>query len=117
MSSIDAADKVCIVSFGNSTKYRLTLSGNHMQAKDLAAEVRDYLEKNFPELNSIEFYSKMTVSPVTPENSDEFKDYEPFSPQAVLEIEKTLSREVDNAEDVRSLNSNEKWGAGAEKKS
>ena len=78
-------DTVCIISFGNSTKYRLALDGRGGQVEDIRAEVREYLEKKFPALSALSFYDRMTVIPVDGSN--------------------------EGYEDVRDLNSNEPWGS------
>lgn len=104
-------DTVCIISFGNSTKYRLALDGRGGQVEDIRAEVREYLEKKFPALSALSFYDRMAVIPVDGSNEEVYRGYREFDENSVSEIERVLSREVEGYEDVRDLNSNEPWGS------
>lgn len=107
-------DKICIISFGNSTKYRLRL--DHCdQVADIKATVRDYLDKKFPTLSGRNFYDKMTVIPVDSDEEEKYRDYKDFDDNSVHEIEKVLSRSTENYESVRELNSNEPWGSATAK--
>lgn len=106
---------VCIISFGNSTKYRLTIDKGCDQVSDIKAEVKDYLEKKFPTLSSLNFYDKISVVPVDVSNCEKYKDYPEFDDDSIDEIKKVLSREVESYEDVRNLNSNAPWGSNSSK--
>lgn len=102
---------VCIISFGNSTKYRLTLNEDPGQISDIKKEVTDYLAEKYPQLRALNFYDKVTVTPVTPENAAKYKDYEEFGPDSISQIKAVLSREVEDEESLHRLNSNEPWGS------
>ena len=102
---------VCIISFGNSTKYRLTIDKGADQVSDIKAEVKNYLENKFPTLSPLNFYDKVSVVPVDPSNCEKYKDYPEFDDNSIDEIKKVLSREVEDYEDVRNLNSNAPWGS------
>ena len=107
--------KECIVSFGNSTEYRLTLTEGASQVADLKEEVKSYLAKKFPDLNSLNFYDKMTVIPVTPENEEKYRGYKEFDSNSIDEIKAVLSREVEGSQSVRELNDNAPWSSATAK--
>lgn len=106
-------EKYCIVSFGNSRKYRISIPKGDAK-RDLASlkdEVKEYLKGKFPQIEALSFYDKLTVAPV-PENSDE--DYSRFpelNKQSLAEIESVLSTEVEDAESLEELNSNAPWNS------
>ena len=105
--------KVYIISFGNSTKYRFTPEGESLN--EIRADIRKYLAKKFPELADPKYFEHMTVTEVNAANEDEYRDYPEFNTDSIKEIKAVLSREVENGESVRELNSNAPWGIGAEK--
>lgn len=111
----ESKDAVCIISFGNSTKYRLDLGKDNLRIADIKAAVHDYLQKKFPTLGALNFYDRMSVVAVDPSEIEKYKDYKPFDNRSVDEIRSVLSREVEGYEDVRSLNSNEPWGSNSSK--
>ncbi|MDE6393492.1 MAG: hypothetical protein K2L59_09540 [Muribaculaceae bacterium] len=104
-------DTVCIISFGNSTKYRLALGSRGGELADIKAVVREYLVDRFPDLSDLDFYDRMTVVPVNAGDEEKYRNYREFDDSSVREIESVLSREVEDSEDVRGLNSNEPWGS------
>lgn len=102
-----------IISFGNSTKYRITPSPDEL--KDIKAEIKEYLVNKFPQLKALGFYEKMTVTPVDETNEKEYAGYKEFNENSIDEIKNVLSSEVRDARAVSELNSNAPWGIGAEK--
>lgn len=102
-----------IISFGNSTKYRLTADNNEL--RQLKGDIRNYLASKYPDLPALGFFDKMTVTPIDASNKEEYKGYKEFNADSLAEIKKVLSTEVQNAESLKELNSNAPWGIGAEK--
>ena len=102
-----------IISFGNSTKYRLTADNNEL--RQLKGDIRNYLASKYPDLPALGFFDKMTVTPIDASNKDEYKDYKEFNADSLSEIKKVLSVDIDGLESLDRLNSNAPWGIGAEK--
>ena len=100
--------KTYIISFGNSTKYRL--NADEASLANLKNDIRKYLVKKFPQISDLSFFDKMTVTEVNPGNSAEYASYPEFNEESVSEIKKVLSTEVRNEESVCRLNSNAPWG-------
>lgn len=102
-----------IISFGNSSKYRITPETGDLA--DIKKDVKDYLVKKFPQIKALDFYDKMTVEEITPENAAQYAGYKEFDADSIREIENVLSTEVEDARSLKELNSNAPWGIGAEK--
>ena len=107
--------QVYIISFGNSTKYRFTPSEQEQSLVEVSHDIKSYLAKKFPQLSSMSFFDRMTVTPVDATNKDEYKDYKEFNDDSLSEIKKVLTVEIDGLESLSQLNSNAPWGIGAEK--
>ncbi|MBD5195454.1 MAG: hypothetical protein HDS12_00320 [Bacteroides sp.] len=96
--------KTCILSFGNSSKYKVpSIECNNTDIKLVEKEVKEYLKVKFPEIEALPFYSSMTVEEV---DADEAEGYPEFNAEALKNIEKTLSREVEDARSLDELNNN-----------
>lgn len=108
-------NKTYIISFGNSTKYRFTPALEDLSMMDVRDDVKAYLAKKYPELETLGYYDKMQVEPLTPENSMEYAGYKEFDKDSIAEIKQVLSTEIDGMDSLRELNSNAPWGIGAEK--
>lgn len=104
-----AMSDLCIISFGNSEKYRLNLPEGSSAIDDIKSAVKSYLDDRYPSLAGIGYYDAMTVLPVSKKDAAEYKDYPEFSEESVRHIEDTLRREVEDYESVRSLNRNAPW--------
>ena len=98
---------VYIVSFGNSTKYRLSPDSNSLS--HLYSDVRSFLAEKFPQLADPNFFDRMSVTRVDADNRDEYAGYPEFDENSIAEIKDILSREVENMESVRKLNCNAPW--------
>ena len=101
--------KTYIISFGNSTKYRL--NADEASLVDLKNDIRKYLVNKFPQISDLNFFDKMTVTEVDSANSAEYASYPEFNEKSICEIKQVLSTEVHDEESVRNLNSNAPWGA------
>lgn len=104
-----------IVSFGNSTKYRMGIERDCSQVADLKVEVANYMKNRFPTLSAVNLYDRMDVVPVTDENREAYQDYQEFDSNSVAEIEKVLSREAEGFESLRNLNDNSPWSSATAK--
>lgn len=96
--------KVCILSFGNSTKYRLPVEES--EDKDIAlirGDVKEFLKRKFPQLDANGFYDKVTLEELSEE---EAKGYSLFDESALEAIKSLLGSEVRNSEAVAKLNLN-----------
>lgn len=100
-------NKVYIISFGNSTKYRITPSNGELA--DIKSDVKEYLVKKFPEISALNFFDKMTVTAVDASNEAEYIGYSEFDEKSLSEIKSILKTEVETAESVRDLNNNAPW--------
>ena len=107
-------NRIYIISFGNSTKYRFTPSADDRGLSDIQNDVKTYLANKYPELTSLGFYDQMTVTPVDASNEEQYSGYKEFDAASIGEIKRVLSREVDDMESLRRLNSNAPWGNDAD---
>lgn len=110
LKNTQAMNKICIISFGNSAEYRLRLDNCGNDPDDIKAEVRDYLDRKFPTLSALNFYDKMTVIPVDEADAPKYAGYREFDDDSVREIEAVLTRDTEDYESLRRLNSNAPWG-------
>lgn len=103
----------CIISFGNSRKYRLSLPLDNAK-RDLASlkdTVKTFLKNKFPGLEALSFYDKMTVAPVAEGNAKNYEKFPEFNAKSIQAIENTLSTEVEDAESLQILNDNAPWNS------
>lgn len=97
-------NKVCILSFGNSAKYRLPVE--QTGAKDISAvraDVKEYLKRKFPQLDAGGFYDKVSVEELT---DAETAGYPVFNESALDSIKSVLGTEVRDYESLSKLNLN-----------
>lgn len=99
-----------LVSFGNSSEYVLRTEEKSETLVAIRREIKEYLENKFPEMKGINFYDKISVTPISKDDETKYAEYPKFSPAAVEEIKKILSVEVEDAESLRRLNSNAAFG-------
>ncbi len=92
--------ETCVISFGDSNKYRVTLD----ECKDInniEQEVKTYLEKKFPEIVALPFYSQITVERKDAKDAGQYPE---FDAEALKKIQATLTTEVKDARSVDELN-------------
>lgn len=99
------AEQLCILSFGNSAKYRLTLPDCN-KAEDVKKQVKAYLESKFPMLSDLDYYDTMTVTEVSGDKVADYAKYPEFGQNSVVAIEKVLATEVLDQESLERLNRN-----------
>lgn len=99
-----------LISFGNSRQYVLHTDEKSETVEALHREIKDYLERKFPEIKGINFYDKFSVDRIPEDKEADYADYPRFSPSAIEEIKKVLSIEVEDEASLRRLNSNDAFG-------
>ena len=100
---------LCIISFGDSEKFRLSLPDGSSEIRDIQSEVKSFLNKKYPNLAGLNYYDAVTVTPVAPQDAAQYDGYPVFNESAVTQIKHTLEREVENYENQRVLNRNAPW--------
>lgn len=108
--------KLFIISFGNSTKYRMFFPGAAEELEKssrLAAienELKDYLKDKVETGSHAARYATAKITEVIPEAYEKYSSYADFNDVAVDDIKKVLLTEVENMKNVRELNDNAPWG-------
>lgn len=96
--------KTCIISFGDSAKYRVpAIECSDKDMKLVENEVKEYVKVKFPEIEALPYYSKLTIKEV---DSTEAEGYPEFNESAMKAIEKVLSTEVEDARSIDELDLN-----------
>lgn len=102
----------CLISFGNSTVYRLPVDKcDSGKIEDLKEDVRNYLDSRFPEMKALDYYSKMTVRHIDSDDAARYSSYPEFNEDAVRKIEETLDTEVRDHQSLEELNLNAPYAA------
>lgn len=102
-------NKVYIISFGDSTKYRFTPNEENCSLSEIRSDIKAYLSKKYPLLGSPELFDSMTVTEVDGANKAEYEGYPEFNDESINEIKHIVSTEIDSRDSLRRLNSNAPW--------
>lgn len=92
--------EICVISFGDSTKYRVS-SDECKDIDKVKDEVKASLLKRFPEIAALPFYSQITVERM---DAADAAQYPEFDEKALDSIKAVLDREVEDARSVDELN-------------
>lgn len=105
--------RLYIVSFGDSSKYRYIYSDKNPKddawhhphpAVELEKEIREYLQKEFPGDDTLAYFYTPRLVEVEWSHSDRYAGYPELDSAAVEAIKQELRREVVAREDVAELN-------------
>lgn len=105
-------NKLYIVSFGDSEKYRINYSGTkeELQKSPIMQHIENTIEKyikgKVPEGSEAKLYVKPYISEISKENESEFASYPELDEASLPEIEKVLLNEVEDMLSLKCLNKN-----------
>ena len=109
-------NRLYIISFGDSRKYRLLYDPATGSAKgalepfvDYEKELNEYLAKEFPG-DTYAYYTTPRVTEIEESMVSEYDDYPLFDRRAMEEVKRELVREIQVMNDNRERNSNDAWG-------
>ena len=97
--------KLYLISVGDSRQFRFKAEDGHAIQVKLENELNDYLKKRFPEGNYAYFTSPRLVE-IPVEEEEKYTSSPEYNDEAVAEIEKVLSTEIEAMEADRQLNNN-----------
>lgn len=97
--------KLYLISVGDSREFRFKAEDGHEIQVKLENELNDYLKKRFPEGNYA-YFTSPRLTEVPAEEETKYAAYPEFNDEAVAEIEKVLSTEIEAMEADRLLNNN-----------
>lgn len=109
-------EKLYIVSYGNSTKFRVMYPGSEEELekdpkiKDLSKKLKDYLEKEVKIGSQAESFSTPKIIKPVPSDKEDYSEYPDLLHSSFDEIKKVLLREVQTMQSVKEMNKNAPFG-------
>lgn len=102
-----SAEKIYLVSFGNSDKYVLrdTEIGEKSELTKIEAELNAFLRSKFPD-DTFAYFTTPRVDEISSSHSEEYASYPALDGVAIESIKKVLAREVEDLEANRRINDN-----------
>lgn len=109
-------DKLYIVSYGNSAKFRVMFPGTAEELekspkiKDLSKKLKDYLEKEVKIGSQAGSYSTPKIIKPEPDDKEDYSEYPDLLHSSFDEIKKVLLREVETMQSVKEMSKNAPFG-------
>lgn len=104
--------KYYLVSFGNSSVYRLEYNvedGEHHRSHDpfarIEKELNDYLKREFPD-KTFTYFTSPKITELSDDKDGKYQEYKELDAKAVEDIKHVLKREIEDMEAVKESNSN-----------
>lgn len=101
--------KLYLISFGSSDTFRVYADSEKEAADHATAMIKEYLGKEFPVHNSLEFIEKADIHYVDDSDAAKYAEYPELDTETLKALEKHLKTEVEAKEAVSELNSNAKF--------
>lgn len=109
-------EKLYIISFGNSSQYRMMYDGSKEQLEKsprmsaLKNELIEFIKDKVPMGSHAERYATLEIHEVENRDAAKYADYIDFDSVAVEDIKKTLLRDVENMLEQKQMDSNAPYG-------
>ena len=103
---MESKNKLYIVSFGDSRKYRLPfveLPSDRTPLANMEKELNEYRKKEFPDDN-FAYFTTPKVTEVDWDHRDKYESYPLLDGKAIEEIKKVLSEEVKDMRSTQEMN-------------
>lgn len=107
-TSLTEADRLYIISFGDSRSYLLPVREGEDRFAHLEKELNDYLGVKFP-AETFAYYTTPRLMEIEPEHAEDYAAYPLLDDRAMEEIKRVLLREIEVMHEDRELNSNAPW--------
>lgn len=112
----DKANRMFIISFGDSKKYRIIVDNNNEEGAlapvvETENELNRFLAREFPD-DTFSYYTTPSIMEVSPEHEAKYASYPKFDDKAIADVKRELVREIEVMNSDRRLNSNDPWGTG-----
>lgn len=106
-------ERILLVSFGDSKEYIYKFSDSHEPysmehahpLEKIEDEIKSYLEEKFPD-QSVAYYYSARVTEIQPEHAAQYSSYPELNAEAIEEIERVLTKEIEARAAIEELNSN-----------
>lgn len=109
-------EKLYIISFGNSSQYRMMYDGSKEQLEKstrmsaIKNELIEFIKDKVPMGSHAERYATPEIHEVENRDAAKYADYIDFDSVAVEDIKKTLLRDVENMLEQKQMDSNAPYG-------
>lgn len=109
-------DKLYIVSYGNSAKFKVMFPGSEEELgkdpkiTDLSKRLKDYLENEVKIGSEAARYATPKIVSPEPDDKEDYSEYPDLLHSSFDEIKKVLLREVETMQSVKEMSKNAPFG-------
>lgn len=109
-------EKTFIISFGNSSKYKMRYDGSAEELadshrmKDIKSRLVDYIKDKVAFGSYAERYATPEIKEIYPDEEKKYEGYPTLDEDAISDIKRHLLREVENMKSQKELSKNAPFG-------